>query len=1290
MPRSIVEQLAGVRRKLTKLVWLRGALSLALAVMGIVMFAGMTDWLLHVSGGMRLLFLLALAGTAAWLAYHYWLLPLRVPVSDLHLALRVERAHPELAERLSSTIGFLAQPNDDPLAGSRALRERVMAEAVSSVQQVEFGSIVRTEAVRRTALWTAGTGLLALILVGASPRNAAIALERLARPFDGPDWPKQTQFRVVEAPKSVAIGDPFSVDVKVIGVVPPRAQVLYRLSESEHVAPEPLRLVQDNLLRGGFEPVTRDFEFAIVGGDGRTEWFPVEAVPAPEVESIRVAIEYPAYTGLPREEYPPGRGHVRAVVGSRVTVWARSNKPLVAAELYWEKGAPTPAQMGPDSRELAATFAVTADEEYRVVLRDEKGMTNANRFPRRFRVQAVADQAPEVAVEQPASDIEVTREAVIALRALAKDDFGLASMALVHARELSAGDAETGASKSDEGKEDSTPLPNQAGAVGGPTEAPRSEARVALMAEAEGPKRHLAEYSWALAPMKLPEGAVLRFHVEAADLRDDPGPNIGKSRETRVRIVSKEQFLATVDREQGLLREEVERVLKLQEAALRQVSDLEQEAKAKGTLNNEQKARLQSAEMTQRRVREKINESDQSLDKQVAHMLQSLADNKIDELDVSKQLVMMRSELARVAEQHLPPIARSLTAARKAGGAEGVAEAKEGEGAETGGSSGKRANLSSESDPNAKADNPLPKDSPRDRGKSPAGNEAERKPEERATAGEPKAPDTGAGEAAAELDRARSHQQEVVSALTQMLEQLDKWETVAQVVNDARELERRQKEVTGRVEKLAAETLGKETEGLSPEQMAELGKAADRQEQAREQLQRMQRKMSRIAQSMDKEDPAASETLRAALEQAQESNIGGKMADAARDVKENRLGDAARSQKQVESSLRDLVESLENRREQELARLAKQLRLAEADLEKLLEEQRGLLQKTKEADKIADPKARAEELRRLRKRQRELKQKTEEFARRLSRLRAQEASQRSGRAAGRMDRADQGLDKGAGEEAGREQAEAEQELEEAMDQLAQTRRQVEQELAEEQLAKISDSIRQIHQREVGVVEEIGRLEGLRAKNGRLTRGEIQSVTALARAQKGLAGESRGLVEKLSAAKVFVDVIEQAAARMDDVAAALGKRETGDQAKENADQAAHLFALLLDALQPDRGQGKKKGQGGEEGGQEGGGGGGGGDGIPNIAQIKLLKLLQTQLKSRTVALGKTRPADGKWTAEQEKEIERLGERQGKLADMVRDLSREAPQAEPVMEPEEERIDRGNEEPKEVPVPEEVPQ
>lgn len=1225
MRQAFSEKMAATRTRLRRVLWAYGVGWLVAVTLTALLLAGLADWAIHASVGMRLLFDALILGALGWALVRFLVAPLTVRLGDLEVAHRIERLYPELGEQVSSTVAFLAADDEDPLAGSRALRDHVIHATFARSQDLEFPEVVQPRAARKACAGAIVVAGVALALALVAPADAAIAVRRLLDPLAGPDWPKRTRLELAEIPARIAKGDPFQLTAHVTGKIPARVTVQYRFAGGEETPPEPLAWVDEDTCRGGFDPAIRPFEFRVAGGDAATEWLPVDVVPAPEITELELSLTYPAYTQLASEKYPEGRGHIQAVVGTVVKLSARANKPLVRAEIAWSKGTMSPAIVGADSQSVSARFTVTASDQYRILVTDGEGINNATRSPKEYRVDAVPDTAPEVTIEQPPGDIEVTAQAIVPLRGLAKDDFGVARLELLHRKE------DSGAAAS---------APENQNAPAEPW------SKDTLFSGPKRPKRLLQPHVWNLAPLGLRPGSVVRYRLAAADARDKPNPNVGQSRELRLRVVSKEDFARQIENEQQLLREEIERVLKMQENAAAQVADLAKQARVAGKLKVNDVEGLQTAELLQRRVQEKIADSEQSLKQQVENLLARLKQNGISDPETTKRLVMAGSELSRVAEEHLPTIARSLTQARKS--------AKEPDVAPKGAPPG--ADKQAPPAPDKPAES---KSAPSTKTASPSSKEAKAAGDAKPKSG-PTSPPTGpkpaqppAESTSNQLDLAKEHQHQVVQSLAQILEQLDQWETVAQVANEAQELARRQAEVTDNVAKLKKETLGKKESELTPEQKAETAKASEGQARGREQLDRLLRKMNRLAEKSRTEDPLAGATLNEAMTQAEKNDLSGQMGEAARDIQQNRLADAAGRQGKIEQGLKELVQTLEARREKELARLVKLLRESEAQMQSLRAEQTRLQKQTKEAAKIADPAERAEQLRRLKQRQRELRGKAEELARRLSKLRAPTASGRSGRAASRMEQAGDRMQGNEGDQAGEQQEQALEELEQAQDELAQARREAENQLADEQFAKVIDALGQLRDRQAAVQNELTRLQAIREKRGNLSRGELLSLTALGDVEGNLAAETKNVMEKLAAAKVFRNVLARAAELMDEAAGKLRGRDPGPSTSTTVAAALHQLQLLLDSLKPEdkvaKGKPQQQGEGGGE------GGGGGQDGIPNLAQVKLLKLLQLELNEASTRLAaRLRESKGK-NPELAKAAEELAQRQGQLADMLRDIT-----------------------------------
>lgn len=1237
-----------LRGRVRNVIWLHGA-GLTLAILlASLLIACLFDYSFHASTELRLLFWSLLVLAVAAVGWRWLYLPLRVPVSDLDLALRVERMHPDLKESLSSSVEFLQVAESSPFEGSRELRERVIADARSGLGPLDLGSIVGTKPVKRGLIAAVSALAAALAFFAARPTDASLALRRFLDPFHGPAWPKQTRLRLVSAPTRLAKGDAFAMEVAVEGVQPDRVLFSCRFSTSEETPAEPLPWVRDGVCRGGFEPVTRSFEFRVIAGDAQTDWQPVEVAPAPEIVSLRLRVTHPKYTGLPDEELAEGRGHLRAVVGSKVTLEAAANKPLKKAELAWDSGTPLEAKLGDDPARFQASFVVERDDHYRLLLLDREEMSNATRSPKRYPVQAAPDNKPEVTIERPGGDLDVTAVATVPVRVLAKDDFGVGGLEIRYAKEdLSSPPKD--APQKDASRKDAP----SAGALAVP------HATIRLPFEGNDPRRVVSELAWNLAPLGLKQGEIVHFHAWANDRRDRPAPNEAKSRELRLRIVSAEELRRQLDAAQQLLREEIERARQMQETALAQVRDAQRQATMVGKLDERQLEELQSAELTQRRVRDKLGESDQGVRRQVQRLLETERLNQLHDVDSSKRLALIGAELARLSEQHLPAIDQSLTQARKSA-------RKEPDASQPG---------SSASSPQPETAGPNDKSTPKESGdKRPAGkssipnpkNDQAAKPsvpksakeaptqspsvEPKAAAPAESAPSKLMETTAAHLESARGHQGHVVESLTQMLDQLEKWETVAKIGLDARELTNNQSKLKQSTEKLAKETSGKNDSDLSSEQRSQLAKNAERQEQIRDQWQRLQQKMARLADKTERDDPLASDALKEAMKQADAANLGGKLADAASDLRQNKMGKAAERHREIEQALNQLLDSLESRPEQELARLVKRLEETEKELDDLEKQQRMLRKKNQDAAQKPDSPEKKDELRRLSKQQQELQKKSEELARRLSKLKAQSASVAAGRASGRMDQAGRQMDKGEGENAGESQDKAAEDLEEARAETAKARKQAEQELAQEQLAKISDGIKLARDRQANVGAELDRLEARRQEKKSLTRGELHSLSSLATTESGLAEETKSLSSKLTAAKVFVSVLDQAIQDMTSASLLMKERKTDAPTKAHVEGAVRRFDQLLDALKPiPPGQGQQQQQ------QEGGEGSGGQDGIPNIAQIKLLRTLQADLNQRSDELAKSLAGVKAPTPEQQRQLVELARRQGKLAQLIDEVA-----------------------------------
>jgi chromosome segregation ATPase len=382
------------------------------------------------------------------------------------------------------------------------------------------------------------------------------------------------------------------------------------------------------------------------------------------------------------------------------------------------------------------------------------------------------------------------------------------------------------------------------------------------------------------------------------------------------------------------------------------------------------------------------------------------------------------------------------------------------------------------------------------------------------------------------------------------------------------------------------------------------------------------------------------------------------MGEAADKLEKNQMGQARERQEQARNELRDLMDTIQNRRERELARLVKELKNAEAELAQTRAKQAQNLKKTREVQQNPDANQRREQLKKLAKEQAEIQRDLKRQLQKLAKLSADRAARAGQSASGKMSRAQENLDDDQGENAGKEQEEALANLEDAQDELEETRRDAEEQLAVEQLARMGDQLKSLAERQEKIVSETASYEAQRRKNNdRLTLGQRASIKGLGEVQSGLKDETGELIEKLDGAPVFALTLRRASQSMEVVAKRLQETKTDKSTEDAARSASDRFKQLVESLKADAAGGGQGGGGGGGGGGAGAGGANGnGDGIPPTAQLKLLKTLQQEINDRTEALDEKKRRNQKLSPEQTTEIQQLGEEQGVLADLVRDMTR----------------------------------
>ena len=562
MVHPLEQKLVDLRRRVRPMTVLRGLFIAATALLAAVVLVGMIDYLFRLQDrGLRIIASLTVLAVCGWAVYRHVITVLRLHLGDVELARRVQRRFPFLGDQLVTAVEFLHTADDDPAAGSVALRRTVIARAMAEAEGLDF-----SKTLDRRPLLRAGTmaalAYAAAVLLLVAPNFAASesALKRLLNPLANTPWPQATNLAVRQAVERVARGQPFQIEVVDArgAPLPPEVRIHYRLPTPEGGSveeAEPMRIA-GGLATAKRESVLRPFSFRVEGGDDQSSipWTEVDVVEPPAVESLAIRLIPPAYTGK-----PPVLSErlIRATVGTRVEVSGKATTALASADLCFEDGRRMPTQLSEDGCTFtigggsatatptntvgaavvlpppASRVIVEKSGAYWFALADREGLHGGG--DDRWQIRAIPDAPPAVQIELPRADLFVTPQAVAPIRVSAKDDLAIHDITLAFRRAES---------------EPETSLPLFSGPQQPPPQSdpnPPGDSRV-------------VDYRWNLAPLNLQPGAQVTFYATACDYL----PQKGKSEPRRLIVVTPDELRDRIADRERLIVAELERALKMQ------------------------------------------------------------------------------------------------------------------------------------------------------------------------------------------------------------------------------------------------------------------------------------------------------------------------------------------------------------------------------------------------------------------------------------------------------------------------------------------------------------------------------------------------------------------------------------------------------------------------------------------------------------------------------------------------------------------------------------------------------
>jgi hypothetical protein len=391
------------------------------------------DNLLSLPAGLRLPLALGGAAICAVQLFRLVLRPAWRPQTPERTAVMLERRYGIADNLLINALQFQRQslrPEEQVFAGQTIARSGEIAD------RVQFNELWDWRALR---VWGGATALglvFWLAFIALYPRQFTAAVGRYALPLGDTPPPGRVVLKLTpDGDVTVPEGGQLDVALEVGSPghpLPANPPVLVWRERTGFIEPVPgagenLAMTPgDNKFVHTFANLEASFAFRVFAGDTFTRSIQVTVRPRPQLKNAQFRVSPPAYTGLKPQVAPGPPAPVSALPGSLLEISFQTEPPVEAAT--WNAGG-----------------EVVALENHGGVWRGTTTMTNAGGYDLSARSRAgaepvtlahgdlrlLADNPPEVDFVTDDRNRVVQFGETLALEVVARDDYGLADVAVV-------------------------------------------------------------------------------------------------------------------------------------------------------------------------------------------------------------------------------------------------------------------------------------------------------------------------------------------------------------------------------------------------------------------------------------------------------------------------------------------------------------------------------------------------------------------------------------------------------------------------------------------------------------------------------------------------------------------------------------------------------------------------------------------------------------------------------------------------------------------------------------------
>ncbi len=448
---KLVDQQVNRTRRALKLVDVTaGLITLAIGVLAYLLTMSVLEhWV--IPGGWsdpaRFFLFALLILCCAWYSWRtFWPL-LSQPINPVFAANAIEQSSPSLKNSLLNLLLLRGHKREM----SRQVYQAIESQAAQGLSQVRMETVVDRSAILRLGYILVALTAVSVLYRVLSPKDLFSSAGRVLMPWSDIATPSRVSIsNVTPGNTKTARGEQLKISAEIFGLEEDEpVKLLYSTADEQIVKQEiPMSAgesgiqfsckVPSRLGGGDRRGVQQDFTYWIEAGDARSPRYNVQVFARPTLVVTRLRYDYPSYTGFPSREVEH-TGDIRAVEGTRVTVFAQANKPIKAAHVDFDADGRNDLLMNSKDQQASVTFPLGLREDRRTPLHRSYMLKytttdgNRNQLPPKYPIDVQPDYAPEIQLllpEEPMLEVALNKEIEFELEAR-DPDFALSQVLLV-------------------------------------------------------------------------------------------------------------------------------------------------------------------------------------------------------------------------------------------------------------------------------------------------------------------------------------------------------------------------------------------------------------------------------------------------------------------------------------------------------------------------------------------------------------------------------------------------------------------------------------------------------------------------------------------------------------------------------------------------------------------------------------------------------------------------------------------------------------------------------------------